>query len=145
MAESKMSALTEFRDRRNLERAWRWIRSNPDPTYKRYCGEMYSRFAIADDLIIDEVGICFTHHTPIGCGFASAWLVNYVTPFASKSCVTVFGSRLILCCWSAFSFRVWAYTSSRFFWWFFPVVIFPIGAIPISFLRRNYVQSYSRI
>ena len=55
LAEGHMSALTEFRDRRNLERAWRWIRSNPDPTYKRYCAEMYSRFAIADDLIIDDL------------------------------------------------------------------------------------------
>ncbi|HEX8817141.1 MAG TPA: RNA-directed DNA polymerase [Terriglobales bacterium] len=50
-----MSAITEFRDRRNLERAWRWIRSNADPNYKRYCGEQYSRFAIADDLIITDL------------------------------------------------------------------------------------------
>ena len=50
-----MSALGEFRGRPNLERAWRWIRSNPDPTYKRYCGDMYSRFAVADDLIIDDL------------------------------------------------------------------------------------------
>jgi len=50
-----MSAIAEFRDRRNLERAWRWIRSNPDPGYKRYCAEQYSRFAVADDLIIDDL------------------------------------------------------------------------------------------
>lgn len=50
-----MSALTESRDRRNLERAWRWIRSNPDAMYKRYCSDLYSRFAVADDLIIDDL------------------------------------------------------------------------------------------
>jgi hypothetical protein len=50
-----MSALTEFRDRPNLERAWRWIRSNPDAMYKRYCGDLYTRFAVADDLIIDDL------------------------------------------------------------------------------------------
>jgi hypothetical protein len=50
-----MSALSEFQDRNNLERAWRWIRNNPDPTYKRYCSDFYSRFAVADDLIIDDL------------------------------------------------------------------------------------------
>jgi hypothetical protein len=50
-----MTALSEFLDRQNLDRAWRWLRSNPDPTYKRYCGELYSRFALADDLLIDEL------------------------------------------------------------------------------------------
>lgn len=50
-----MSAMSEFRDRRNLERAWRWIRSNPDPAYKRYCADIYSRFAIADDLILTDL------------------------------------------------------------------------------------------
>jgi hypothetical protein len=42
-------------DRRNLERAWRWIRSNPDANYKRFCNLQYSRFAVADDLIIDYI------------------------------------------------------------------------------------------
>ncbi|WP_348264544.1 RNA-directed DNA polymerase [Telmatobacter sp. DSM 110680] len=50
-----MTALSDFQDRNNLERAWRWIRSNPDPTYKRYCSEFYSRFAVADDLIIEDL------------------------------------------------------------------------------------------
>jgi len=50
-----MSALSEFQDRRNLERAWRWIKSNPDPSYKRFSGAQYSRFAVADDLIIDDL------------------------------------------------------------------------------------------
>lgn len=50
-----MSALSEFHERENLERAWKWLRSNPDPTYKRYCADQYSRFAIADDLLIDDL------------------------------------------------------------------------------------------
>jgi hypothetical protein len=50
-----MTAFTEFLDRQNLDRAWRWLRSNPDALYKRYCGELYSRFALADDLLIDEI------------------------------------------------------------------------------------------
>ena len=50
-----MTALSDFQDRNNLDRAWRWIRSNPDPGYKRYCSEFYSRFAVADDLIIDDL------------------------------------------------------------------------------------------
>ncbi len=55
LAGNILSAFTEFRDRDNLARAWRWIRSNPDPTYKRYCGGMYSRFAVADDLLLEEL------------------------------------------------------------------------------------------
>jgi hypothetical protein len=50
-----MTAISEFFDRQSLDRAWRWVRSNPDATYKRYCGELYSRFALADDLLIDEL------------------------------------------------------------------------------------------
>jgi hypothetical protein len=50
-----MSALSEFRDRRNLQRAWRWIKSNPDAMYKRYCADTYYRFAVADDLIIEDL------------------------------------------------------------------------------------------
>ena len=50
-----MTAFSDFQDRNNLDRAWRWIRNNPDPTYKRYCSEFYSRFAVADDLIIDDL------------------------------------------------------------------------------------------
>ena len=50
-----MTAFGEFLDRQNLERAWRWVRNNPDPMYRRYCAEMHSRFALADDLLIDEL------------------------------------------------------------------------------------------
>lgn len=50
-----MSAISEFHDRRNLELAWAWIKSNPDAMYKHYCGELYARFAIADDLLLDDL------------------------------------------------------------------------------------------
>jgi len=50
-----MSALSEFKDRSNLERAWRWIRSNPDARYKHFCGDLYQRFAVAGDLLIDDL------------------------------------------------------------------------------------------
>ena len=50
-----MSSISEFRHRYNLDRAWRWIRSNPDPNYKRYCGSLYDRYAIADDLLLDDL------------------------------------------------------------------------------------------
>lgn len=32
----------------NLERAWRWVRSNPDPVYKHYFRDFYAAFAVAD-------------------------------------------------------------------------------------------------
>ena len=50
-----MSAISEFHDRINLELAWAWIKSNPDAMYKHYCGDLYARFAIADDLLLDDL------------------------------------------------------------------------------------------
>ena len=50
-----MPTLNEAYQRPNLQRAWRWIRSNPDPLQKRFCGNLYSHFAVADDLIIDHL------------------------------------------------------------------------------------------
>jgi len=32
----------------NLQRAWRWVRSNPDPVYKHYFSSFYSAFAVAE-------------------------------------------------------------------------------------------------
>src|SRR5439155_16593208 len=37
------------------ERAWRWVRSNPDATYKNYFREAYSRFALADEPLLDDL------------------------------------------------------------------------------------------
>ena len=50
-----MSTLTEVLSRSNLERAWRWIKSNPDAGYKSYCGQAYSRYALADSSLLDEL------------------------------------------------------------------------------------------
>src|SRR6266852_827632 len=50
-----MSSLTEAFRRGNLERAWGWIKSNPDANYKSYCGQAYSRFALADASLLDEL------------------------------------------------------------------------------------------
>jgi reverse transcriptase-like protein len=50
-----MSTLTEVHRRANLERAWLWIKSNPDAGYKKYCGRAYSRYALADTLLLDEL------------------------------------------------------------------------------------------
>jgi len=49
-----MNCLRAIRDIDNLNRAWRWIRSNPDPQYKAYFRAIYSAYAIcADELLKD--------------------------------------------------------------------------------------------
>jgi retron-type reverse transcriptase len=50
-----MSTLVEAFRRENLHRAWRWVKSNPDANYKSYCGQAYSRYAVADASLIDEL------------------------------------------------------------------------------------------
>jgi len=50
-----MATLNEAFRRMNLERAWRWIKSNPDASYKSYCGRAYSRYALADASLLDEL------------------------------------------------------------------------------------------
>jgi hypothetical protein len=50
-----MTTLTEAHRRENLERAWGWIKSNPDASYKNYCGHAYSRYALADASLLDEL------------------------------------------------------------------------------------------
>jgi retron-type reverse transcriptase len=39
----------------NLQRAWRWIRSNPDASYKRYFRDLYAIYAIADDRLLKRL------------------------------------------------------------------------------------------
>lgn len=39
----------------NLRRAWRWIRSNPDRTYKGYFRELYSVYATADETLLKHL------------------------------------------------------------------------------------------
>jgi Reverse transcriptase (RNA-dependent DNA polymerase) len=50
-----MTTLTQAYRRDNLERAWGWIKSNPDAKYKNYCGQPYSRYALADASLLDEL------------------------------------------------------------------------------------------
>lgn len=47
-----MSAKDEFLRLDNLQRAWRWIRSNADAMYKSYFRDLYSVYAIADDPLL---------------------------------------------------------------------------------------------
>ena len=39
----------------NLRRAWQWIRSNPDRTYKGYFRELYSTYASADEALLKHL------------------------------------------------------------------------------------------
>lgn len=39
----------------NLRRAWRWIRSNPDYTYKGYFRQLYSTYATADEALLEHL------------------------------------------------------------------------------------------
>lgn len=50
-----MSCLKDAYDLSNLERAWRWIRSNPDSEYKSYFRESYSQFALADSAFLSDL------------------------------------------------------------------------------------------
>lgn len=49
-----MGDLDEAFRKTNLLRAWNWLKSNPNATYKSYCAGAYSRYAVADsDLLKD--------------------------------------------------------------------------------------------
>jgi len=50
-----MTTINDFLKKDNLQRAWRWIRSNPDATYKSYFRELYSIYAIADEALLDDL------------------------------------------------------------------------------------------
>lgn len=39
----------------NLQRAWQWIRSNPDRTYKSHFRELYSAYATADEALLKHL------------------------------------------------------------------------------------------
>jgi len=47
--------LNELIDEKNLFRAWRWLRSNPDACYKSYCRDLYSAYAVADEALIKDL------------------------------------------------------------------------------------------
>lgn len=50
-----MADLDQLRHPDNLRRAWRWLRSNPDATYKSYFRSLYQRFAIAEEALLDDL------------------------------------------------------------------------------------------
>jgi hypothetical protein len=39
----------------NLSRAWRWIKSNPEATYKSYCRNLYTAYAVADEVALADL------------------------------------------------------------------------------------------
>ena len=51
-----MADLDQLRSRENLRRAWRWIRSNGDASYKSYFRPLYQNFAVAEELLLDDLG-----------------------------------------------------------------------------------------
>lgn len=50
-----MADLDQLRHPDNLRRAWRWVRSNPDATYKSYFRPLYQHFAIAEEALLDDL------------------------------------------------------------------------------------------
>jgi hypothetical protein len=47
--------LNDAYDPANLERAWRWIRSNPNSEYKSYFRNAYAHFALADAVLLEDL------------------------------------------------------------------------------------------
>jgi Reverse transcriptase (RNA-dependent DNA polymerase) len=47
--------LKDAYDLANLDRAWRWIRSNPDSEYKSYFRKAYSQFALVDFALLPDL------------------------------------------------------------------------------------------
>ena len=50
-----MADLDQLRNSDNLCRAWRWIRSNPDASYKSYFRPLYQHFAVAEEVLLDDL------------------------------------------------------------------------------------------
>ncbi len=50
-----MAALDQLRHPDNLRLAWRWLRSNPDASYKSYFRPLYQRFAVAEEALLDDL------------------------------------------------------------------------------------------
>ncbi len=39
----------------NLNRAWRWIKSNPDRRYKKYFRDFYASYSLIEDFVVDDI------------------------------------------------------------------------------------------
>ncbi len=47
-----MATLDQFIRPDNLRRAWRWVQSNPSPSYKNYFRDQYSKYATAEEALL---------------------------------------------------------------------------------------------
>jgi hypothetical protein len=50
-----MAALDQLRHIDNLRRAWRWIQSNADASYKSYFRSLYQHYAVAEDALLADL------------------------------------------------------------------------------------------
>lgn len=50
-----MSGMNQLCRSANFARAWRWLRSNPDANYKNYFRQLYGLYAIADEVLLDDL------------------------------------------------------------------------------------------
>ena len=50
-----MAELDKLRSIDNLNRAWRWIQSNPDATYKSYFRNLYRNYAVANKTLLADL------------------------------------------------------------------------------------------
>ena len=48
-----MTLLNQVFNAENMNRAWRWVQSNPEAAYKGYFRALYANYRIADDALID--------------------------------------------------------------------------------------------
>ena len=51
----RTSTLKEVTESGNLERAWRWLRSNPDRQYKKYFRESYSNYSLIESVVLKDI------------------------------------------------------------------------------------------
>ncbi len=50
-----MSTLANVYDTENIERAWKWVRSNPDATFKAHFRNAYTRYALGDTVLLADL------------------------------------------------------------------------------------------
>ena len=51
-----MSNLKLVHDQSNLERAWRWVLSNPEAVYKGYFRSLYANYGVASAELLKDLG-----------------------------------------------------------------------------------------
>ncbi|MCP4236313.1 MAG: hypothetical protein GY770_22490 [Aestuariibacter sp.] len=50
-----MTGMPQLCAQDNFQRAWRWLRSNPDANYKSYFRDIYRVYAVADEVLLDDL------------------------------------------------------------------------------------------